>query len=260
MLDIGNYARLIEVFLGEAAKYLLLLLFTVLAVRLWRHVPHTSGARRQKSVVFALVITFLAAAIGYGSIRHSLGRLNLHYGMDAVTSGNVTSALGLFQSSAREWKSADAIGGEGICLLLMGQTNIAFQMLDESRAMRHAHSKFEDYYEGIYFFYHGQWNDAVPLLESASTELDYRWNITELIAVIELEKGDPRNAGDLMKPYQAAPVVDYTEAYILASLDVRSGDKSKAKALMQEYDSTNVPPFWKSRLDKLNAELQTPGA
>jgi hypothetical protein len=260
VLDIANYTRLIQVFLGEAAKYLLLLLFTVLAVRLWRHVPHTSGARRQKSVVFALVVTFLAGAIGYGSIRHSLGRLNFHYGMDALTSGNVTSALGLFQSSVRQWKSADAIGGEGICLLLMGQTNIAFQMLGESRAMRHGHSKFEDYYQGIYFFYRNQWNDAVPLLESASTETAYRWNVTELIAVIELEKGNPQNAGELMKPYEAAPVVDYTEAYILASLDVRAGDKAKAKELMREYNSTNVPPFWKSRLDKLNAELQTPGA
>jgi hypothetical protein len=260
VLDIGNYARLIEILLGEAAKYLLLLLFAVLAIRLWRNVPHTSGVRRRKSVLFAGVITLLALVIACASLRHSLGRLNLHYGMDAVTSGNVTSALGLFQSSNREWKSADATGGEGICLLLMGQTNIAFHLLDESKAMRHGQSKFEDYYEGLYFFYHDQWNDAVPRLQSASTEMSYRWNVTELIAVIELEKGDPRNAENLMKPYEGAPVADEIEAYVIASLDLRNGDKAKAKALVQEYDSTNVPPFWKSRLDKLNAELQTPGA
>lgn len=258
MFNIVDYARLIQVLVGEAAKYLLLLLFTVLAVRLWRHVPHTSGIRRRNTILFAGAITLLTAVIGYGSLRHSLGRMDFHYGMKAVTSGNVTSALTLFQSSAGQWKSADAIGGQGICLLLMGQTNDGFRLLDESKAMRHGASQFEDYYEGLYFFYNNQWNAAVPLLESASAALPYRWSVTELIAVIELENGDPKSADSLMKPYEDAPVADHPEAYVLASLYIWKGDTAKAKALVQEYDSTNVPPFWKSRLDKLNTKLQNP--
>src|SRR5262249_38221751 len=141
VFNIVDYARLIQVLVGEAAKYLSLLLFTVLAIRLWRHVPHTSGVVRRNTLLFAGVVTLLAAAIGIVSIRHSLGRMDFYYGKKAVTSGNVTAALGLFQTSAGQWKSADAIGGQGICLMLMGETNEGFQLLAQSKAMRNGASK-----------------------------------------------------------------------------------------------------------------------
>jgi hypothetical protein len=200
----------------------------------------------------------LAIAIGYCSIRQSLGRLDLHYGMKAASSGNIGSALVLFHRSAGQWKTADAVGGEGICLLWMNQTNLGLHLIEQAATMRRSESKFEDYYEGLYFFYHNQWETAIPLLESASTDDIYRWKVTELIAVIELEKGDPKNAENLMRPYAGAPVADYIEAYILASLDISNGKRAEAKGMGEKYASQNVPPFWKSRFDKLDAELQNP--
>src|SRR5215469_1789567 len=128
-LNIRDYTEGLTVFLSEAGKYFLLLLLVVLALRLWRQLPRLSGPNRQKMLLFASVASILTVATGYFSISNSLGRLNYYYGMKAVNAGHFDSALLLFQTSAKNWKTADALGGEGVCMLWTGMTNQGMGLL-----------------------------------------------------------------------------------------------------------------------------------
>jgi hypothetical protein len=255
-LDIGSYAEILNIFLLETGKYLLLLLLVVLAVRLWRQLPRSSGPNWRKMLLFALVTTILAVGVGYYSLCNSLGRLYFHYGSRAVRAGNFASALLLFQTSAKNWKNADALGGEGVSLLWSGATNQGMAFLSEALKIRKKQTPFEEYYEGLYFFYQGQWDTAAPLLAAASAALEYRWNSVILVSVIELEKGNPQEAEKLMAPFTAVDVADYDQAYVTASLDLWKGKKDEAKKLAARYDPASLPPFWKSRFQKLDAQLQ----
>ncbi|MGH8022274.1 MAG: hypothetical protein ACRED1_01740 [Limisphaerales bacterium] len=255
-LDISSYAGILNAVLVEAAKYLALLFLVVLALRLWRQIARSSGTNRQKMRWFAIVASILAAGVGYYSLCNSLGRLYLHYGVKAVNAGSIASALRLFQTSAENWKSSDALGGEGICALWTGETRRGLDLLSQAAKMRKRQSAFEQYYEGLYFFYHNQWDTAAPLLSSAAVETPYRWNAIKLIAAIELEKGSPEKADQLMAPFAAADVTDYDQAYVVASLDLWKGQKQEARTLAEKYDPAALPPFWSSRFQKLDAQLQ----
>lgn len=259
-LDISDYAGVVQLCLSEAGKYLLLLLLAVLAVRLWRQLSRSSGSNSRKIFLLATITSALAVVVGYYSVRHSLGRLYFHYGAKAVSAGNVWSGLTLFQTSARNWKTADALGGEGICMLWTGMTNQGTEMLAQARTMRKRQTFFEDYYEGLYFFYQNRWDLAAPLLSEASADVLYRWNSVKLVSLIELEQGNPQMADSLMKPFAGADVTDYDQAYVMASLDLWKGKKKEAQTLAEKYKAADLPPFWKSRFEKLDAELlrQTP--
>src|SRR5215469_7903286 len=145
-LNIWDYTQGLTIFLGEAGKYFLLLLLVVLAVRLWRQLPHLSGPNRQKMLLFASIASILAVVVGYYSICNSLGRLYFNYGMKAVNAGNIGSALLLFQTSAKNWKSPDALGGEGVCMLCTGMTNQGMALLSQAANLRTKPSTFEEYY------------------------------------------------------------------------------------------------------------------
>ena len=255
-LNIWDYTQGLTVLLSEAGKYFLLLLLVVLAVRLWRQIPHLSGPNRQKMLLFASIASVLAVLTGYYSICNSLGRLYFHYGMKAVNAGNSGSALILFQTSAKNWKSADALGGEGVCMLWNGMTNQGLALLSEAANLRKEPSTFEDYYEGLYYFYQNQGDLAAPLLASASMDTQYRWNTVKLVSVIELEKGNPQKADELMQPFAGEPVTDFDQAYVMASLDLWKTNRTEATALAEKYKSSDLPPFWKSRFQKLDAQLQ----
>lgn len=255
-LNIWDYTQGLTVVLSEAGKYFLLLLLVVLALRLWRQLPHLSGPNRQKMLLFASVASILAVVVGYYSICNSLGRLYFHYGIRAVNAGNIGSALLLFQSSAKNWKTPDALGGEGVCMLWNGMTNQGMALLSDAAKLRARPNSFEDYYEGMYFFYQNQWDTAAPLLASASSDEQYRWNSVKLVSVIELEKGNPQKAEELMQPFAAADVTDYDQAYVMASLDLWKTNKVQARTLAEKYNPSDLPPFWKSRFQKLDAQIQ----
>src|ERR1700722_8622565 len=113
MLQLGNYAvniggfvNLSTLFLSESAKYLLLLMFTVLSIRLWKRVPKLSGKDKRIDLMVASIATFIAVIIGYLSICHSMSRLYSYYGMQAFNSDNVPSALSLSGHSSRYCKPA----------------------------------------------------------------------------------------------------------------------------------------------------------
>ncbi|MGH7980091.1 MAG: hypothetical protein ACREE6_12015, partial [Limisphaerales bacterium] len=246
----------LTVFLSEAGKYLLLLLLVVLAVRLWRQFPHLSVSNRRTMLLFASVTSLLAGVVGYFSICNSLGRLYYYYGVRAVQAGNISSALSLFQTSVKHWKTAEALGGEGICMLWTGMTNQGMALLSEAANLRKTPTPFEEYYEGMYFFYQNQGEKAAPFLASASSDPQYRWNTVKLVSVIELENGNPKKADELMEPFASVQVTDYDQAYVMASLDLWKSKKAEAKALVEKYNLADLPPFWKSRFQKLDAQLQ----
>jgi len=258
MLDIETYHGLIKVILGEFAKYFFLLLLSILSIRCWRHLPKTSGTHRRHFLLVGAASTLATVVIGYYSICHSLGRLYSHYGLKAFTAGNIEPAGSLFQSSLRFWPNADAIGQNGVCLLWLGQTNQGLAFIERARVLRGRNTPFEEYYKGLHFYFHEQFDQAVPLLEDCSRDPAYDWNVTKLFSVINLEKNQPAETRRLMAPFAQVPVEDYDHAYIAAALDRLDGKTNDAKALVDRFDTTNLPPFWKTRFDKLRSTIQNP--
>jgi len=256
-VDMGGFTDLTELLLSEAVKYLLLLLFVVLAIRLWRRWSRLSAGNKRADLVLACLTTVLAGAIGYFSICHSLGRLYLHYATRAFNSGYLVSAFSLFEKSSEYWKSANALGGEGVCLMLSGKTDEGLKLIDAAKVMRKGrNSSFENFYEGLHYFFQEQPQKAVPLLEQASTDAAYTWNVTKLFAVLYLDNHQFADAERLMKPFAGATVTDYDQAYVMASLDLFEGKKAEAKVLVDKFDLDDLPPFWKTRYDKLRAKIQ----
>ena len=49
MPDIQDYVETTKVILGETAKYFALLMFSVLAIRLWRRLPRIAADKRGKT-------------------------------------------------------------------------------------------------------------------------------------------------------------------------------------------------------------------
>jgi hypothetical protein len=256
-LNMGGYLEFTQVFLEESAKYLFLLLFTVLAIRLWRRLSRLSAGNKRGDLFLACVATMIALAVGYCSICHSLGRLYSYYGMRAFNSGYLVSAFSLFAKSSEYWKSADATGKEGVCLLLAGKTDEGMKLIDEAKFLRKGRSSsFEEFYEGLYYFFREQPDKAVPLLEASSADPAYNWSVTKELAVFDVDNNQFEDAGRLMKPFLQVEVTDEDQAYVTASLKLFEGKKADAKMLVDKYESENLLPFWKSRFDKLRAKIQ----
>jgi tetratricopeptide (TPR) repeat protein len=256
--NIGSFTDLTELVLSETAKYLLLLLFAVLAIRLWRRLPKLSVQNRRSNSLLACLSTAIACAIGYFSVCHSLSRLYLYYGTRAFNSGYLLSAYSLFEKSSEYWKSADALGKKGVCLLLSGKADAGLKLIDEAKVLRKGqNSSFEGFYEGLYFFFQEQPNKAIPLLEKSSTDAAYAWNVTKLFAALYVDNNQPKDAERLMEPFAQVQVTEGDHAYVVASLDLFEGKKTEAKILVDKFDSDNLPPFWKSRFDKLRATIQS---
>jgi hypothetical protein len=259
VMDMGDFLHWSKLILTESLKYLSLLMFSVLAIRLWRRMPKLTAGNQRSNFVLALASTALACGIGYFSFCQSMSRLYEYYGMRAFESGYMLSAYSLFAKSAECWKTPDALGNEGVCLLWLDQPVPGARLLAEAKAMRRGDNpKFEDFYEGLYYFFHDQTDKAVPLLESASADLHYYESVAKLFAVIKLDQNQPQEAEALMKPMRQNEVTDPDQAYVIASLDLIEGNKTNAAALWKKFSSTNLPPYWKSRFDKLGAKIQNP--
>jgi len=255
-VNIAYYTEWVKLLLGEFGRYFFLVLFLVLAIRLWRRFYRLSGHTRKADLFLACLATAVTGTIGYFSICHSLGLLYSRYGMDAFNRGNLAAARTLFHTSYQYQKNPDTLGMEGICLLWLDAPAEGMPLIDQANTMRHGRNTArEEYYEGLYFYFHEQSDRAVPLLEASSPDPAYHWNITKLFAVINLEKNQPDEARRLLQPFAQVPVDHYDHAYIIAALDLADGRTNEARALVERFDATNLPAFWKSRFEKLRAKV-----
>jgi hypothetical protein len=258
MPSVGDYTQLVTLLLSESGKYLALLALSVLAIRLWRRVPRVSGANRKQTFGLALAVSFAAATTGYLSLCHSLGRMNYAYGMRAFQRGNVGSAFSLFHGAENYWKSADAVGAEGVCLLLLNQPAAGMQRLERAKTMRQgANSWFELYYTGIYLFFNGKSGDAAPLLQASAANVEYRWDAQKLLAIILLEQGREAEAARMMEPFAAVEVKQCDHAYVLAWLKLSQNKPLEARAVLDKFPAESLDEFWKGRFEKLRARAQT---
>lgn len=255
----GEYTDLIKVLLGEAVKYVVLLLLSVLAIRLWLRLPKLSAGRLWKNGLLALLISAIAGLAGYYSIDHSLSLLDSYYAQRAMELRNWSSGFVLYQKSDQLWHNADAVGGEGVCLLLLGHNREGVGMIQQAKVLRHGrNTPFEDYYEGELYFFDDQPDKAAPLLEEASANPDYFWNVTKMLTIIALDRHQTEAARKLMKPFLQVPVEkdEYDHAYIMTSLDLLDGKTNEARALLNEFPPAHVDSFWKSRFARISTSIQ----
>src|SRR5690242_12450212 len=136
MPDISAYTADMRFVLAEAGKYFALLVFSVLAIRLWRRWMKVLAARNLNGLLCAVASTILAVVVGYVSICQSLNSLYSHYGMKAFRSGRLPQALSLFDTAEHNWRNADAVGQRGVCLLLLGKPDKGLALIEQARTMR----------------------------------------------------------------------------------------------------------------------------
>jgi len=257
-INMGGFTNLTELVFSEAAKYLLLLLLAVLAFRLWRRLPQVPRQNKRSNLLLAGLVTLLAVTVGYCSLEHSLSRLYLYYGQRAFDSGYLTSASSLFQKSSECFQTADALGKQGVCSLWLGQPDQGRQLLAEAARRRHGRlTSFEAFYQGLYYFLQGQSRQSIPLLEQASTDPAYTWSVTRIFAVVYIDNNQPADAERLLAPFAGVEVTSCDHAYAVASLDLLKGKTAEAKMLADKFSSGDLPPFWKSRFDQLQAKIHT---
>lgn len=257
MLDIGNYTANMRLLLSEAGKYFLLLLFCVLAIRLWRRWMKVSAARNAGGLFWAVVVTILAATIGYVSMCQSLSSLYSYYGMRAFRDGRLPQALSLFETAEKNWRNADTVGQRGVCLLLLGDANDGLFLTAQARSLRRGKGvPFEDFYEGLYYFTKGDIDAAVPRLQASAVDETYHWSVVKIFAVMELDANRVADVAEQMKPFMQAEVTEFDQAYIMAALDLANGKKVEAKALLERFPATGLSPAWQSRFEKLRNQLR----
>ena len=231
-------------------------MFAVLSIRLWKRASLLSGKNKRVDLIVASVATLITATIGYLSICHSMGRLYTHYGMQAFDSGNVPSALSLFGQSSRYWKTADAQGAQGVCLVALGRPDIGLALINQAKSMRHGkNNAFEEFYEGLYYFFDEK-PEAIPYLARAASDPIYTWSALKLVSTYYIDNNQCPDARRLMEPFLKVEVTDTDQAYVMASIDLSQGKKADAQALIDKFGGQDIPPFWKTRFDKLRAAIQ----
>ena len=256
MLDIGRYTENTTLVLMEAGKYFVLLLFCILAIRLWRRWLKIPASRNAGSFLGAAAATVLAIVVGFFSMRQSLGSMYSCYGMRAFRDGRLPQALALFETADQDWRTANTLGQRGVCLLMMGYPESGFALIAQARALRQGReAPFEDFYEGMYYFLKGDVDRAVPLLQVASVDDTYRWSVIKTFAVINLDANRVTDAAGLMQPFQQVEVTESDHAYIMASLKFADGKKAEARALLDRFPEAGLTPAWKQRFEQLRAKL-----
>ncbi len=258
MPDIPGYAEAMRVVLEEAAKYFALLLFSVLSIRLWRLLPGAQGGQKRNSLLLACFSTVIALAIGFLSVCHSLSLLYYYFGSKAFAAGNLLPAASLFHASSGYWKNANAVGKEGVTWLVIGKSDQGVPLLNTAKSLRGGHnSTFEEFYEGTYYFFQGQLDQAVPLLEAASADPEYQWNVTTLLSVVALDRNQPADARRLMAPYAQVAVADddNAHAYVAAALALSDGKPADARSILDRFPADRLSTFWQPKFEKLRARL-----
>ncbi len=257
MFNIANYTEDTKLVLLESSKYFVLLVFCVLAIRLWRRWAKIPAAHNAGGLLTAGVATALAVVIGCVSMRQSLGSLYSYYGTQAFQNGRLPQALALFQTADQDWRTADTLGQRGVCLLMSGDTDRGLALIAQARTRRKDQgSPFENFYAGLYYFTKGDTRTAVPLLQASSVDYTYRWPVTKLFAIIALDENRAADAADQLKSFRDAEVTEFDQAYILASLKLADGNKAEARALLEKFPEADLSPMWQTRFEKLRRQLQ----
>ena len=257
MPDIGNYTAGVQAVLGEAGKYFGLLVVCVLTLRLWKRWAKIASARNIGGLLWAVTVTLCAVAIGWVSLRHSLGSLYSHYGRRAFHDGHLPAALSLFATAEKNWRSADTLGQCGVCLLLLGRAGQGLELISQARSLRGGSgTPFENFYEGLYRFAQGDVRAAAPLLQAAAADDLYRWSVIKIFAVMELDENRVADVAGQMKPFLQAEVSEFDQAYIMAALDLAGGRKTEARALLDKFPGAGLSPAWQGRYQKLRSQLQ----
>ncbi len=257
MLSIPSYTDLIKLILSESAKYFALLLVVVLAVRLWRRLPKLPAAARRGNLLLACLVTLLSGGIGYVSICHSMSLMYWHFGLQAFQASRIDSAFSLFDTSWNYRKTANALGGKGVCLLVTGHGKAGISFLTDAQGMRQGKkTPFESFYEGLYYYYANDPTNAIPLLENSSADTGYVCEVTKLFAVFQLDRGQPQEAARLMQPYLQAEIIEPEHAYIIARLKLADGKIAEARMLADKFLSVEMAPYWHKRFEQLEAEIQ----
>jgi hypothetical protein len=177
--------------------------------------------------------------------------------MKAFHAGRLPEALSLFETSGKFWNDADAAGERGVCLLLSGNASDGERLIQKAKAMRKGKGvPFEEFYEGIYFFTQGERNKAVPLLQAATVDSQFRWSVVKIFSVMALDDGRPKDAAEQMKPYKDAEITQFDQAYIMASLKLADGKSDEAKTILKKFPAQNLSPAWKKRFEKLQEQIQ----
>lgn len=256
MQPIGDYAAVIKLVLGEGSKYFALLLVAVLAVRLWRAARAVAARSRAKVLVTAASVTLVAAIVAYVSIRSSLALLYAYYGQRAFEAGRLRSALTLYETSGHYWRSADGVGRQGVCRLLLGDSEGGRKLLNEARTLRNGTvASFEHFYQGVYCFFHDQSECALQSLEASRADLTYHWNATKLLAAAKLDQGQTAEAARLIQPFLAADIQEEDQAYVVASLKLAQGATNEARAILTAYPPEAVSRLWTNRFEHLRRNL-----
>jgi tetratricopeptide (TPR) repeat protein len=257
VLSINSYVELVKLILAESVKYFALLLLVVLAIRLWRRLPKLSGAAWRGNFFLAGLATLLSMSIGFFSICHSMSIMYVHFGMNAFRAARLDPAFSLFESSLQYRKNADALGGKGVCLLMSGHAEAGISFLNAAKAMRKGRgTPFENYYEGLYYFYRDDQTNAVPFLEAAAANFEYIWEVTKMFAIIRLDRNHPQEAAQLMQPFLQAEITEPDHAYIVACIKLADGRKADARALADKFPSRDMTPYWRARFEQLKARIQ----
>ncbi|HEY3761386.1 MAG TPA: hypothetical protein VGN23_06530 [Verrucomicrobiae bacterium] len=255
-INIGGFVDLSALFLTESAKYLLLFMFAVLSIRLWKRALALATKNKRVDLIVASIATLITVTIGYFSVCHSMGRLYAYYGMQAFDSGNVPSALTLFGQSSRYWKTADAQGAQGVCLVALGRPEIGLTLINQAKAMRGGNNNpFEEFYEGLYYFFNEK-PEGIAYLARAASYQTYTWSALKLVSTHYIDNNQCADAERLMQPFLKIPVTDTDQAYVMASIDLSHGKKAEAQALVDKFGGPDIQPFWKTRFDKLRAAIQ----
>ena len=98
--------------------------------------------------------------------------------------------------------------------------------------------------------------NAIPLLEASSSSPDFRWGVTKLLAIIQLDWNQPQEAARLMQPFMQAEITETDQAYVIASLRLADGKKAEALSLANQFSTNDLTPFWQARFEKLRAKIQ----
>lgn len=256
MPDIGNYTEDTRLILAEAGKYFALLVCCVLAIRLWRRWAKVPASRNAGGLLAAGMVTVAAVAIGYVSMSQSLSFMCCYYGKQAFQAGRLPQALTLFEQAGKYWNGADALGGQGVCRLVLGDAENGLALIAQARIKRQGNgTPFEDFYEGVYRFNKGDMKGAVPLLSEASGDYTYCWTVIKLFVVMALDENRIAHAAEKMKPYLQAEVTEFDQAYIVASLKLAEGKKDEARKVLDKFPMSELTPMWQERYAKLREKL-----
>jgi hypothetical protein len=251
MQAIGDYTFIVKLALVEGGKYLLLLFLVAFALRLWRFAKVATELKRSKAIVFAMVSSLVAVFVGYCVLASSLSQIYAAKGRIAFRDSKLKMALAAFESSSRCWRTADNVGEQGVIRLLLGQSQAAMPLLAEAKMRRGRNTPFEQFYGGLFFFFDGSPERALPLLQGAAADQRFQWDATKLIAVILIESGHSNDAVEIMKPFRAIEIKDPDHAYVLALLDLQKGRKVEARAELDHFSNEKLSHFWQTRFSKI---------